>query len=83
MAPFSVCGGKMTDPVSVMKSPGFPDNNYPDNANCSWTIEIKNGRTISLVAETFDLQNSTDCPDYVEVCQRKIAYVAFFLYQIF
>ena len=30
----------MSDPSGVIESPGWPDENYPNRANCMWTIQV-------------------------------------------
>ncbi|XP_053408750.1 cubilin-like isoform X2 [Mercenaria mercenaria] len=42
-----VCGGVMRVNNGVIQSDRYP-NNYPANANCTWTVTVPAGRTIRL-----------------------------------
>jgi len=45
--------------------------NYPNNADCTWTITAPEGMAIRFVMETFNLQNSSRgvCRDYFELAE--------------
>ncbi|OQV14989.1 putative Ovochymase-1 [Hypsibius exemplaris] len=67
------CGGIITVPPigkAEIKSPNFP-NNYPDNANCTFTITGPEGALIRFDSESFSLElprnsvNGWIKPDYV------------------
>ncbi|CDW53687.1 cubilin [Trichuris trichiura] len=63
------CGSsfEVNDVEQVLTSPSFPLA-YPNDANCSWTIFVKEGRTIQVVFSTFQLQDSINCTkDYLEI----------------
>ncbi|PAV81139.1 hypothetical protein WR25_22383 [Diploscapter pachys] len=53
--PFS-CGGQLTAQAygQTLTSPGFPQN-YPNGAECGWTIETNKGQPISLIIEEFSM----------------------------
>ncbi|XP_022099401.1 blastula protease 10-like [Acanthaster planci] len=42
----STCGGTLTD-VGCLTSPKYPDN-YDNNVECTWTIEVASGSRVSL-----------------------------------
>ena len=44
---FGACGGSFTTPQGIFTSPSYPDN-YPYNADCTYTISQSNG-TVSLL----------------------------------
>ena len=53
----------------MLKSPGFP-NSYPANTNCSWTLRVSRGRTISINFNNFNIEGTDgSCGgDYIQVC---------------
>ncbi|XP_026142591.1 deleted in malignant brain tumors 1 protein-like [Carassius auratus] len=57
------CGGNMTDWRGVLLSPRYP-NNYPNNAQCTWTIHSTGNTTVSLIFTDVDLET---CCDYIKV----------------
>ncbi|KAK3572019.1 hypothetical protein QTP86_022249 [Hemibagrus guttatus] len=64
----ATCGGTYTGQSGTIKSPGYPDSNYPDNSNCEWYLEGPTGHYLTLSFTAFNLQSSADCTsDYVEV----------------
>ena len=68
----SGCGGKFVGSTGYFKSPGHP-NNYEDNANCTWKIQVLSGRTVQVVIEEMNIvsgANSQCAGDYLEVCIR-------------
>lgn len=40
----------------IIESPNFP-NDYPNNLNCSWTVFVNQGNTISMEFSHFDFEN--------------------------
>ncbi|XP_058605514.1 deleted in malignant brain tumors 1 protein-like isoform X2 [Onychostoma macrolepis] len=57
------CGGYMTDAMGELFSPRYP-NNYPNNAQCIWTIHSTGNTTVSLTFVDVDLET---CCDYIKV----------------
>ncbi|KAL1257768.1 hypothetical protein QQF64_011012 [Cirrhinus molitorella] len=57
------CDGYMTDWNGEFFSPWFP-NNYPNNAQCTWTIHSTGNTTVLL---TFFDVNLEECCDYISV----------------
>ncbi|XP_016308934.1 deleted in malignant brain tumors 1 protein [Sinocyclocheilus anshuiensis] len=57
------CGGYMTDWRGELFSPWYP-NNYPNNAQCTWTIHSTGNATVSLIFTDVDLET---CCDYIKV----------------
>ena len=45
----------------TIKSPNHP-NNYPNNLNCVWLIDLGLGYNITLTFHKFILENNEDCP---------------------
>lgn len=35
------CGGKMTKPQGSIKTPNWPEKNYPPGISCSWLITVE------------------------------------------
>uniref|UniRef100_A0A672RJ07 CUB domain-containing protein n=1 Tax=Sinocyclocheilus grahami TaxID=75366 RepID=A0A672RJ07_SINGR len=44
----------------IIRSPGYPDSNYPDNSNCEWYLEGPTGNYLTLTYTTLDLQSSSN-----------------------
>uniref|UniRef100_A0A4W4F6Q8 Cubilin n=1 Tax=Electrophorus electricus TaxID=8005 RepID=A0A4W4F6Q8_ELEEL len=64
----ATCGGTYTGQNGIIRSPGYPDSNYPDNSICEWYLEGPTGHYLTLSFTDFNLQSSTDCSDdYVEI----------------
>ncbi|XP_038649437.1 CUB domain-containing protein 2 [Scyliorhinus canicula] len=60
-----MCGGVLTGLSGVLSSPEYPDN-YPNNAECRWFIQVSNNSVINLIFYDFHLENNEDCSfDYV------------------
>merc|ERR1711879_543538 len=51
---FGACGGNFTTPQGIITSPSYPDN-YPDNADCIYTISQPYGVTILLNFLSMDI----------------------------
>ncbi|XP_046744297.1 cubilin [Diprion similis] len=68
----NVCGGLMHGRSSDISSPNFPQK-YPNNAECTWFIEVENGYHIGLVFEDrFHLEQSTNCTnDFIQMFDWK------------
>lgn len=50
-----MCGkGWNTGPTGLISSPGFPGS-YPQNINCTWTIQVEPKKTINLVFESMNM----------------------------
>ncbi|XP_048237900.1 cubilin-like isoform X1 [Haliotis rufescens] len=62
----TACGGVFVATTGMIQSPNFPSP-YPANANCSWTVSVLNGRTISVnFNQTFNIPSTAACDtDYV------------------
>ncbi len=58
------CGGPRTATVTpqLESTPGHPNNNYPSNLNCTWTITAPPGYMVQI--EFQDLSVETCC-DYI------------------
>ena len=61
-----------------MTSPNYPDN-YPNNAQCSWTITVGEGNTVGLEFLDFELEvaspiEGSGCGDFVTVFDRELTY---------
>ena len=48
----------LSDPNGVITSPGFP-NNYPDDSNISWLIQLPKGKFIEVNFLSFETEE--DC----------------------
>ncbi|MBN3302309.1 CDCP2 protein, partial [Amia calva] len=60
-----VCGGVLMGLSGIIASPDYPDN-YPNSAECSWTVRVSNRTVVSLVFLDFQLENNEECNfDYV------------------
>ena len=58
------CGGSFTTPKGLLTSPLYP-NNYPDNADCVYTISLSKGNHILLTFQSMDIQDyDTGYEDY-------------------
>uniref|UniRef100_A0A8C1I6Q0 Cubilin (intrinsic factor-cobalamin receptor) n=1 Tax=Cyprinus carpio TaxID=7962 RepID=A0A8C1I6Q0_CYPCA len=64
----ATCGGTYIGQSGIIRSPGYPDSNYPDNSNCEWYLEGPTGHYLTLTYTALDLQSSSNCNnDYVEI----------------
>ncbi|XP_029436221.1 procollagen C-endopeptidase enhancer 2-like [Rhinatrema bivittatum] len=62
------CGGKLEKPQGSLKTPNWPDNDYPVGISCSWHIIAPQGQIIELSFGKFDVEMDTSCRyDYVSV----------------
>ena len=63
----AACGGELTSSEGRIASPGFPEN-YPDGAECVWTVDSAPGNRVGLNFISLDIEESANCnKDYVEV----------------
>lgn len=61
------CGGQFTAPTGVIHSPNYP-NNYPNNQDCEWLIQVDRNHLVNLTFTDFDLERTGNCTDdYVRV----------------
>ena len=65
------CGGSFKTPQGIFTSPSYPDN-YPDNADCIYTISQANDTAILLKILSMDFHSynwNPDCQsnDYIEI----------------
>jgi len=61
------CGGQLTEETGNVTSPGYPDD-YPGNANCTWTIRAPESYLILLHFNIFQLEYDSYCnKDYLEI----------------
>uniref|UniRef100_A0A673KM48 Procollagen C-endopeptidase enhancer 2-like n=2 Tax=Sinocyclocheilus rhinocerous TaxID=307959 RepID=A0A673KM48_9TELE len=63
------CGGKLTKSQGTIKTPNWPENNYPAGISCSWLITVEPEMVIEVKFDKFDLESDTYC---------RFDYVAFF-----
>ena len=65
---FGECDGYFTIPNGTLTSPSYP-NNYPDNADCVYTISQPNGTAIVLTFLNMDIGRGYhgNCDDYLEI----------------
>ncbi|KAL4659590.1 procollagen C-endopeptidase enhancer 2-like [Arapaima gigas] len=60
------CGGKLTKPQGSVKTPNWPEKNYPAGISCSWHITVEPDMAIEMKFEKFDLEHDNYCRfDYV------------------
>ncbi|KAL0994143.1 hypothetical protein UPYG_G00118300 [Umbra pygmaea] len=63
------CGGKMTKAQGEIKTPNWPEKNYPAGISCSWLITVEPDQVIEVKFDKFDLESDSYC---------RFDYVAFF-----
>ena len=59
------CGGVFTESSGIIKSPSYPKN-YPDNADCHYTISIPPGGKVQLNITSMDIEFSKDDTKYCD-----------------
>ncbi|CAG5929191.1 unnamed protein product [Menidia menidia] len=60
------CGGRLTKPDGSVKTPNWPNSNYPAGISCSWHISVEPSNVIELKFDKMDLEPDTYCRyDYV------------------
>ena len=66
---FGACGGSFITPQGILASPSYPDN-YPGNADCTYTISQPNGNVILLNFLSMDIMGfigECEFDDYLEI----------------
>ncbi|XP_048372931.1 procollagen C-endopeptidase enhancer 1 [Sphaerodactylus townsendi] len=62
------CGGKLEKPQGTLKTPNWPESDYPPGISCSWHIIAPMDKVIMLTFGKFDVEPDTYCRyDYVAV----------------
>nr|XP_060635783.1 procollagen C-endopeptidase enhancer 1 [Anolis sagrei ordinatus] len=62
------CGGKLEKPQGSLKTPNWPERDYPAGISCSWHIVVPREKIIALTFGKFDVEPDTYCRyDYVAV----------------
>ncbi|XP_067411155.1 procollagen C-endopeptidase enhancer 1 [Emydura macquarii macquarii] len=62
------CGGKLEKPQGSLKTPNWPESDYPAGISCSWHIIAPQGQVIELAFGKFDVEADSYCRyDYVAV----------------
>ncbi|XP_070710962.1 procollagen C-endopeptidase enhancer 2-like [Pempheris klunzingeri] len=60
------CGGRLTKPQGSVKTPNWPNSNYPAGISCSWHISVEPSNVIEVKFVKLDLEPDTYCRyDYV------------------
>ncbi|KAG7465348.1 hypothetical protein MATL_G00175510 [Megalops atlanticus] len=60
------CGGRLSKPDGFVKTPNWPEANYPAGISCSWHISVEPNMVIEVKFEKFDLEPDNYCRyDYV------------------
>ncbi|KAJ0055640.1 hypothetical protein NL108_006517, partial [Boleophthalmus pectinirostris] len=60
------CGGRLTKAQGSVKTPNWPNSNYPAGISCSWHISVEPSNVIEVKFEKLDLEPDTYCRyDYV------------------
>uniref|UniRef100_A0A087XZE2 Procollagen C-endopeptidase enhancer b n=1 Tax=Poecilia formosa TaxID=48698 RepID=A0A087XZE2_POEFO len=60
------CGGRLTKPQGSVKTPNWPNSNYPAGISCSWHITVEPSNVIEVKFEKLDLESDLYCRyDYV------------------
>uniref|UniRef100_A0A3Q2NXA3 Procollagen C-endopeptidase enhancer b n=1 Tax=Fundulus heteroclitus TaxID=8078 RepID=A0A3Q2NXA3_FUNHE len=60
------CGGRLTKPQGSVKTPNWPNSNYPAGISCSWHITVEPNNVIEVKFEKLDLESDLYCRyDYV------------------
>ncbi|XP_072315304.1 procollagen C-endopeptidase enhancer b [Eucyclogobius newberryi] len=60
------CGGRLTKEQGSVKTPNWPNSNYPAGISCSWHISVEPNNVIEVKFEKLDLEPDTYCRyDYV------------------
>ncbi|XP_041635927.1 procollagen C-endopeptidase enhancer b [Cheilinus undulatus] len=60
------CGGRLTKSQGSVRTPNWPNSNYPAGISCSWHISVEPSNVIEVKFEKLDLEPDTYCRyDYV------------------
>ncbi|KAI7809265.1 procollagen C-endopeptidase enhancer 2 [Triplophysa rosa] len=55
------CGGHLDKPVGTIKTPNWPDRDYPLGVTCLWHIVAPQDQIIELKFEKFDVERDSYC----------------------
>ncbi|XP_064194776.1 procollagen C-endopeptidase enhancer 2-like [Anguilla rostrata] len=55
------CGGRLDKPSGSLKTPNWPEKDYPAGVTCSWHIVAPRNQIIELKFEKFDLERDNYC----------------------
>ncbi|XP_018608857.1 procollagen C-endopeptidase enhancer 2-like [Scleropages formosus] len=55
------CGGRLVKPSGSLKTPNWPEKDYPAGVTCSWHIMAPRNQVIELRFEKFDLERDNYC----------------------
>ncbi|CAH1250659.1 ST14 [Branchiostoma lanceolatum] len=62
------CGGRVIDSKLPITSPGFGVlDRYTNNTDCEWVIQVKEGATIKLTFDDFDIEGPYCAYDFLEI----------------
>ncbi|XP_064293678.1 LOW QUALITY PROTEIN: procollagen C-endopeptidase enhancer 1-like [Phalacrocorax carbo] len=62
------CGGRLEKPQGSLKTPNWPEENYPAGISCSWHIVAPPEKVVELRFGKFDVEPDAHCRyDYVAV----------------
>ncbi|CAB1349968.1 unnamed protein product, partial [Coregonus sp. 'balchen'] len=60
------CGGRLDKPFGSIKTPNWPEKDYPAGVTCSWHIVAPKNQIIEVKFEKFDVERDNYCRyDYV------------------
>ncbi|CAB1320310.1 unnamed protein product, partial [Coregonus sp. 'balchen'] len=60
------CGGRLTKAQGSIKTPNWPNSDYPAGISCSWHISVEPSNVIEVKFEKLDIEADTYCRyDYV------------------
>eukprot|EP00064_Thunnus_orientalis_P015730 superscaffoldBa00002973_g15787 len=60
------CGGRLTKAQGSVKTPNWPNSDYPAGISCSWHISVEPSNVIEVKFQKLDLEPDTYCRyDYV------------------
>ncbi|PWA14163.1 hypothetical protein CCH79_00020816 [Gambusia affinis] len=67
------CGGTLSGERGSFSSPFFPAN-YPPRADCSWTVQVPEGRLVKVQFQTFSVgKDGSPClHDYVTIDEERL-----------
>ncbi|XP_065602462.1 deleted in malignant brain tumors 1 protein-like [Cyrtonyx montezumae] len=60
------CGGLISNSSGILQSPNHPEN-YPNNADCVWEIQVENNFRVMLTFRDIAMQSSRCQYDYIEI----------------
>ncbi|KAG9343522.1 hypothetical protein JZ751_013688 [Albula glossodonta] len=55
------CGGRLDKPSGSLKTPNWPEKDYPAGVTCSWHIVAPRNQIIELKFEKFDVERDNYC----------------------